>query len=153
MRHWGSALRKSSKTAKIIYPPCGKVAKPLLARIADCACARRAIRAAVQEHGGPYETQIFWTKHFFAQASNFALATRSRCLVHSNFARRSLSRRLPIEQRAAGRDSLNRHRIAKLRGGIRGEKQRAVEAWGRHYDRHPDDKATALNYTQRRSAA
>jgi Flp pilus assembly protein TadD len=27
-----------------------------------------------------------------------------------------------------------------------GEKQRAVEAWGRQYDRHPDDKATALNY-------
>jgi len=26
------------------------------------------------------------------------------------------------------------------------EKQRAVEGWGRQYDRHPDDKATALNY-------
>ncbi len=27
-----------------------------------------------------------------------------------------------------------------------GDKQRAVEAWGRQYDRHPDDKATALSY-------
>ncbi len=27
-----------------------------------------------------------------------------------------------------------------------GDKQRAAEAWGRQYDRHPDDKATALNY-------
>jgi Flp pilus assembly protein TadD len=26
------------------------------------------------------------------------------------------------------------------------EKRRSVEAWGRQYDRHPDDKATALNY-------
>lgn len=27
-----------------------------------------------------------------------------------------------------------------------GDKQRAAEAWGRQYDRHPDDKSTALNY-------
>jgi Flp pilus assembly protein TadD len=26
------------------------------------------------------------------------------------------------------------------------EKQRLVDAWGRQYDRHPEDKATALNY-------
>jgi len=26
------------------------------------------------------------------------------------------------------------------------EKQRSVDAWGRQYDRHPEDKATALNY-------
>jgi Flp pilus assembly protein TadD len=27
-----------------------------------------------------------------------------------------------------------------------GERRRAAEEWGRRYDRHPDDKATALNY-------
>jgi Flp pilus assembly protein TadD len=31
-------------------------------------------------------------------------------------------------------------------GQSKAEKQRAVEAWGRQYDRHPDDRATALNY-------
>jgi Flp pilus assembly protein TadD len=29
-----------------------------------------------------------------------------------------------------------------------GDKRRAVEEWGRQYDRHPEDKATALNYAR-----
>ncbi len=31
-------------------------------------------------------------------------------------------------------------------GQSKAEKQRSVDAWGRQYDRHPEDKATALNY-------
>jgi Flp pilus assembly protein TadD len=35
---------------------------------------------------------------------------------------------------------------ASQSGQSSAEKQRSVEAWGRQYDRHPEDKATALNY-------
>src|SRR5262249_26454316 len=77
---------------------------------------------------------------------SFASKRRSARLMRGNPSRRSLSWRLSIEQRPAGRDSLGRYRIATIRGESAGEKQRAVEAWGRQFDRHPDDKATALGY-------
>jgi Flp pilus assembly protein TadD len=31
---------------------------------------------------------------------------------------------------------------------VQGDKRRAMEEWGRQYDRHPEDKATALNYAR-----